>query len=104
MSDRMAEEKLAMMQGEMDNLRQKVAFLEQKLKELQENRDIPRNPFDIPKVGSPGDCMPYPPRFEIKKECPKCGLKLDGPIGYYCPNNPCPCGLGGVYCGTGDLT
>ena len=41
MSDKMAEEKLAMMQGEMDNLHSKVAFLEQKLKELQENRSIP---------------------------------------------------------------
>ena len=104
MSDRMAEEKLAMMQGEMDNLRQKVAFLEQKLKELQENRNIPRNPFDIPKVGSPGDCMPYPTKFEYKKECTQCGIKFgDGPIGYYCPQKNCPCGLGSPWCGMPTL-
>lgn len=36
------------------------------------------------------------------KQCPKCGIKLDGPMGYVCPNNPCPAGLGGVWCGTGD--
>lgn len=41
MSDRMADEKVAMLQGEIDNLNQKVAFLEAKLKELQENRSIP---------------------------------------------------------------
>lgn len=41
MIDRMADEKVTMLQGEIDNLNQKVAFLEQKLKELQENRRIP---------------------------------------------------------------
>mgnify|MGYP001765328747 CR=1 FL=1 len=98
----MSDEKIAMMEGEMDNLRQKIAFLEQKLKELENDRDIPKNRgWDVIEPVLP--TFPVP-QFGFKKECPKCGLKLTGPIGYYCTNNPCPCGLGGVYCGTGDLT
>lgn len=41
MSDKRSDEQVAMMQGEIDNLQQKVSFLEQKLKELQENPRIP---------------------------------------------------------------
>ena len=40
-------EKMAMLQGEIDNLNQKIAFLEAKLKELESNRDIPKAPFDV---------------------------------------------------------
>ena len=47
MSDRMADEKVAMMQGEIDNLNQKVAFLEAKLKELESNRDVPRPAWTV---------------------------------------------------------
>lgn len=74
------DEKNAMMQGEIDNLNQKVAFLEQKLKDLQENRNIPRNPWDV--VG--------PGLYDQKKQCQKCGLRLDGPIGYVCTQPECP--------------
>lgn len=92
MSD--ADEKLAMMQGEMDNLHQKVAFLEQKLKELQENRSIPRNPWELPTV----------PVFEYKKECSECGIKFgDGAISYSCPHKNCPSGLGSPWCGSPTL-
>ena len=47
MSDRNSDEKVAMLQGEIDNLNQKVAFLEAKLKELQSNRDIPKPAWTI---------------------------------------------------------
>lgn len=98
-----ADEKLAMMQGELDNLNQKIALLEQKLKELQENRSVPKNPWDVIGPGLPDPYPPQIPQIEFRKECPKCGLKIEGAMGYFCTNNPCPCGLGGVYCGTGDL-
>ena len=47
MNDRMADEKVAMLQGEIDNLNAKVAFLEALLKELESNRDVPRPPWAI---------------------------------------------------------
>ena len=47
MSDRMADEKVAMLQGEIDNLNQKVAFLEAKLKELESNRNVPTPPWNV---------------------------------------------------------
>ena len=47
MGDSRADEKVAMLQGEIDNLNQKIAFLEEKLKELESNRQIPSDPFDV---------------------------------------------------------
>ena len=41
---------------------------------------------------------PWPEIKESVKVCTKCGLKLDGPMGYVCSNYPCPCGLGGAWC------
>lgn len=32
------------------------------------------------------------------KSCYKCGLKLEGVMGYCCPNAQCPTGLGPVVC------
>jgi hypothetical protein len=95
----MTDEKMAMMQGEIDNLHQKIAFLEQKLKELQENRRIPSNPWDV--IG-PGSSPPQV--YKYKTECTQCGLKMDGPISYSCPHKNCPCGLGSPWCGTGTIS
>ena len=33
------------------------------------------------------------------KSCSKCGLKLDGVMGYVCTQPHCPTGLGGAWCG-----
>lgn len=45
--------------------------------------------------------QPYGPLINTPKQsCPKCGITLDKVMGYCCPNNPCPTGLGGVYCST----
>lgn len=43
----MVDEKLASLHCEIDNLNQKIAFLESKLKELESNRHIPSGPFDV---------------------------------------------------------
>ena len=40
-------EAMAMKQGEIDNLHQKIAFLESKLKELESNRSIPRQSWHV---------------------------------------------------------
>lgn len=45
--------------------------------------------------------LPYPlPNTQPSwyGNCPKCGLKLEGTMGYVCPNAECPTGLGGVWC------
>jgi len=31
--------------------------------------------------------------------CGKCGITLSQVMSYCCPNNDCPCGLGGISCG-----
>lgn len=71
MSDSKADEKVAMLQGEIDNLNQKIAFLESKLNELQHNRSIPRSPWAM-------------------KTCQRCGINLEGALGYVCSDKECP--------------
>jgi hypothetical protein len=43
---------------------------------------------------------PYIPQFDPwnKSVCTKCGMKLDGTMGYCCPNMECPTGMGPVTC------
>ena len=43
---------------------------------------------------------PYIPSYDpwSKSVCPKCGMKLDGTMGYCCPNMDCPTGMGPVIC------
>jgi hypothetical protein len=73
-------------------------FLEEYLKDLEAekaSRDISdrleewlkKNEWDIWK-------KPQQPA----NTCPKCGLKLEGVMGYCCPNAGCPTGLGPVMC------
>ena len=33
--------------------------------------------------------------WELGNKCPKCGLKLEGAMSYYCGTPNCPTGLGG---------
>ncbi len=42
--------------------------------------------------------VPIQPIRNPPSNCSKCGLKLEGAMGYVCNNNPCPTGLGGVWC------
>jgi len=53
-----------------------------------------------PHVGVP---MPLNPPYN-PSTCTKCGLKLEQVMGYVCTNYPCPCGLGGAWCGTTGLS
>lgn len=36
--------------------------------------------------------------FEGWNQCPKCGIKLEGVMGYCCANIDCPTGLGPIVC------
>lgn len=38
------------------------------------------------------------PNTQWTKNCPKCGINIDGPMGYVCPQPQCPTGLGGSWC------
>lgn len=52
----------------------------------------------------PDPLVPKWPNYpQSDNRCSKCGIKLDGAMGYVCPNNPCPTGLGGVHCFTRDI-
>ena len=53
-------------------------------------------PWKIDDVKVPYDPNKIP-KWETKNRCEKCGLKIEGVMGYVCTNYPCPCGLGGVY-------
>lgn len=41
---------------------------------------------------------PLPPDPWQSRTCVKCGMKLDGTMGYCCPNMDCPTGMGPVIC------
>ena len=79
-------EKLAMLEGEMDNLRMRVAQLEAEL-ELERRKSAPYQPITTP---------PYQPTWVIPSSCAVCGIKFDGPMGYACNNPRCPSGVS--YC------
>ena len=51
--------------------------------------------------------MPYQPWVTPNSppmggNCPKCGLKLEGVMGYVCSQPQCPTGLGGVWCNVSE--
>ena len=74
--------------NELKNLRERVERLENPNRHIQ-----PIQPF-----------MPSPPAtWKPITTCGKCGLKMDGPMGYCCPHKDCPCGMGPVWCSTSEL-
>lgn len=47
-------------------------------------------------IPTPPITWPYPATQSIPNACSKCGLKMEGVMGYVCPNGgDCPTGLGG---------
>lgn len=41
---------------------------------------------------------PSPPACPSGYNCSKCGMRLEGVMGYCCPEQYCPAGMGGTYC------
>ena len=78
-------------------------FEEQVLEELKQIKErlqrLEQKPFDQPFMPT----IPIQPILNPPSKCSKCGLKLEGAMGYVCNIHPCPSGLGGVWCGTSEL-
>ena len=81
-----ADEKLAMLEAEMDTLRHRVAHLEAELEQAR-RLTAPYQPITTP---------PYQPTWIVPNSCAVCGIKFDGPMGYACTNPRCPSGVS--YC------
>lgn len=46
-----------------------------------------------------GPLQPYTPKVKPPVSfCSKCGLKLEGVMGYCCPRPDCGCGMGPIMC------
>ncbi len=52
--------------------------------------------FQREKDKQPDQIKPLNP-YHWERSCQACGLRLDGPMGYVCPNARCPAGLGNVF-------
>ena len=68
------DERMAMLEGEMDNLRMRVAELEAEL-EAERRKNI---------------TYPHLQPLQVPSGCSVCGLKMDGPMGYVCSHPNCP--------------
>ena len=83
-----------------------LTFEEKVLEEIKSLRDRLDRLENRPTPGTipplvPGTVPTIPIKFESK--CSKCGLVMDGPMGYCCPHRDCPTGMGPVWCGTTEL-
>jgi len=76
-------------------LKHRIAELERVVAILARERDM-RQPYASPGVPTPmWPVYPAP----TANTCARCGLKLEGVMGYVCPNGGnCPTGLGGAVC------
>lgn len=53
--------------------------------------NIKRNPFPSPITPAPEKPI-FP--YGVIGKCSKCGIELNAVMGYYCPKQNCPSGLG----------
>lgn len=80
-------------------LEEYIRDLEQELSR-ESNDNIKRITDDLWKRTGPIPHIPPAPSPWSIKQCSKCGLKLEGSMGYCCPVPECPTGLGSPYCTT----
>ena len=70
-------------------LNKKLNKIIELLEELAETKELTPIPPIFPK-----------PDIGRQDSCPKCGISLEGVMGYWCSRADCPTGLGGVHCHT----
>ena len=64
----------------------------------------PITPLPHPLPGTPYQPWVTPNSPPLGNNCPKCGLKLEGVMGYVCSQPQCPTGLGGAWCNVSSGT
>ena len=64
----------------------------------------PITPLPYPLPGTPYQPWVTPNSPPMGGNCPQCGLKLEGVMGYVCSQPKCPTGLGGAWCNVSDGT
>jgi hypothetical protein len=92
-----------------------IKFLQDRIEHLDkmlvQSMEMNRKLMD--KLASMGDRPQLPaqpmwptinPPIAAPNHCSKCGLKMEGVMGYVCSQPQCPTGLGGVWCGTPSNT
>lgn len=60
----------------------------------RDNRPFTASPAVVPQY----PFIPVMPVAKPRINCGKCGIELTDVMGYCCPRNDCPCGLGGFSC------
>jgi hypothetical protein len=78
-----------------------VLFLEEYIKDLELSNawyDFNEKTKDLNKIK---DLLVHPWPQQATNSCSKCGLRLEGVMGYVCSQPMCPTGLGGVWCSNG---
>lgn len=76
------------------NLEKRIALLEERLAILEEKK------WDLTPKQSPWTQPMWPtqPTWSEPNKCQKCGLQMDGVMGYVCSDPLCPSGLGPIIC------
>lgn len=75
-----------LLEKEVESLKRENTYLKQLIEILTKN------------VGTSIPPVPMMPAWNEIRNCSKCGLKLEGVMGYVCPHAECPTGLGGTRC------
>lgn len=70
-------------EDKLDALEKKVASLEERVRNAE--KFVPGGYWNVP-------------QWAVPTACSKCGLKIEGTMGYVCNRNDCPTGLGPAIC------
>jgi len=91
-------------------LLERVLALETKVKKLELDLELISGQHNIPRPSFPNPYIPEPDKipqwpnnpiewpYRAGSQCPECGIKLEGVVGYVCNRPNCPTGLGPIMC------
>lgn len=87
------------MESEFKRLEVKFDELLRRIKRIEERLDAMSHPPQPMPVPETNPFTPYTPPISPwdMRTCTKCGLKLEGTMGYVCTQPRCPTGLGGAW-------
>ena len=76
-------------QSDVEDIKRDIAWIIQYL--LKQNQPIQPPPY-VPTIPNPFDpALPTVPWQPVTRQsCPKCGIRLDGVMGYVCGDTNCP--------------